>query len=413
MSFYHVNIAHCVNDANAKRIDTLAKSLGPIVELFKSGQDAGVAPILARPFIASDLDEINSHATQIRENYKHVIVCGSGGSALSGRTLTHIFLGTHKPAITYLENVDPDSLDVAINHCDPKETFVIAISKSGNTAETISQFYVLLAHFKKALGDKTSSQFLVMTMKTDNPMRMSAEKEGMKWIEHPADIGGRWAIFTAVGLLPAAIAGMDIKRIRAGAQSVVSDLHVEHPSVVGAAIQYAHMEEGRTISVMMPYAEKLAAFSLWYRQCWAESLGKSGKGTLPVPAMGTTDQHSQLQLYLAGPADKFFNLIFINRFSTGQKIGAPAIEEFNYLQDKTTGDLMGAQQQATLDTLVKHKRPARVFAINKAGEEEIGALAMHFTLEVLFMAALLKVNPLDQPAVEEGKILTRASLLAL
>ena len=173
------------------------------------------------------------------------------------------------------------------------------------------------------------------------------------------------------------------------------------------------MTRGQNMSVMLPYCERLSGFSAWYRQSWAESLGKGGKGTTPISAVGTTDQHSQLQLYLDGPKDKFFTMIMHDRAGTGQKIHAPDFSGLEYLHGKTTGDIMAAEQQATLETLVGHGRPVRVIRIGALDEAALGALLMHFTLEIFFMAKLLDVNAFDQPAVEEGKRAARDYLLGI
>ena len=162
---------------------------------------------------------------------------------------------------------------------------------------------------------------------------------------------------------------------------------------------------------MLPYGETLAGFSAWYRQSWAESLGKNGGGTTPIQAVGTTDQHSQLQLYLDGPPDKFFTIITAKRLGTGLPIKAPNIPELEYLQGKTVGDVMEAEQRATIETLVAHGCPVRTITLDAINEHSLGALLAHFTLEIYFMAHLLDVNAFDQPAVEEGKVRARDYLL--
>jgi glucose-6-phosphate isomerase len=179
-------------------------------------------------------------------------------------------------------------------------------------------------------------------------------------------------------------------------------------SAVGAALQHGFMGKGRNISVMLPYSERLAGFSSWYRQSWAESLGKAGRGSTPIRAVGTTDQHSQLQLYLDGPKDKLFHLITLKRSGTGQIVPLPQGGEFAYLNGRTTGDIMEAQQKATFETFIRNGCPVRHFEIDRLDEATLGGLLMHFTLEIIFMAEMLDVNPFDQPAVEESKALSRS-----
>ena len=182
------------------------------------------------------------------------------------------------------------------------------------------------------------------------------------------------------------------------------------PPAFGAALNVALLWQKRIgTCVLMPYVDALASFGLWFRQLWAESLGKNGTGTTPIRAMGTVDQHSQLQLYLAGPADKFYTLILMPRAGTGGRVApeSAADEAIAYLVQRSMGDLLDAEQRATLETLAANGRPVRAITIPQLDEHTIGALMMHFMLETIIAADLLGVNPFDQPAVEEGKRLAR------
>jgi glucose-6-phosphate isomerase len=403
---------HCFIHDNKGEVDTLAATLAGYEADLAAGRDALAAPILKLTGKSDDLAEISAIAQDIGQRFKHVIICGAGGSGLSGRVLSNLKLYCSKPRLYMLDNIDPSAIDALIECCPPEDTLVIAISKSGSTAETLSQLYALLAAFKPKLDKKTGEHFLIITMKSDSPMQHAAREYGIRVIEHPSDIGGRFSLFTPVGLLPAALVGVDIAALRKGAFEVVKQLGAGvHPARLGAALQYDAMMRGRNMSVMLPYCERLSGFSAWYRQSWAESLGKDGKGTTPISAVGTTDQHSQLQLYLDGPNDKFFTLITHERAGTGQPIHAPELPGLEYLRGRTTGDVMAAEQKATLETLIHHKRPVRVIRLGHLDETSLGALIMHFSLEIFFMAKLQGVNAFDQPAVEEGKVLAREYLL--
>lgn len=361
------------------------------------GKDRETSAIIASAARADDLASIQSLADEIRRDYAHVVVVGAGGSSMGGRVLSEF---RPNRILHFLDNIDPDAIGALITCVDLKKTCFIVISKSGATVETLAQFYVLVDTVRQVCGmDAPEKQFIVITGPGDNPLRNTAGEYGMRVLNHE-DVGGRFSIFTNVGLLPGAIAGADIGALRAGAAEAAKDTSLP---ALGAAIQYALMEKGCNISVMLPYAQRLSGFSSWYRQCWAESLGKNGKGSTPIRAVGTTDQHSQLQLYLDGPKDKLFHLITVKRQGQGQEVRVPKVEELSHLMGKTTGDIMAAQQQATYDTLVAHQRPVRLLALEKLAEKELGALLMHFTLEILFMAQLLGVSPFGQPAVEDGK----------
>jgi glucose-6-phosphate isomerase len=220
------------------------------------------------------------------------------------------------------------------------------------------------------------------------------------------------------GLLPALIAGLDAYQIRDGAMSVLKPIlddgdAKECAPAQGAVINIALAQE-RAINttVLMPYLDRLVSFGLWHRQLWAESLGKDGYGTTPANALGTVDQHSQLQLYLDGPRDKFFTLLFADRANTGGLVPADLADdpELAFIAGKRMGDLMAAEQQATGETLINHNCPTRIMTIETIDEHSLGALMMHFMLETIIAADLLGVNAFDQPAVEEGKIRAKSFL---
>ncbi len=411
MIYTHL-VTHCLSPQNQASVDALVASLADYEMDIAVGRDVLAAPIIELCSRQDDVPEIERVAASLRSRFAHIIVCGAGGSGLSGRVLAGLRLYADAPMVYTLDNIDPSAIAALIERCPPASTAVIAISKSGSTAETLGQFYALFAHFSAVLGEHVREHFTLITTAGDSAMRTTAREHGIATLEHPADIGGRFSLFTSVGLLPAALIGIDVVALRRGADGVMKALGSGlHPARLGAALQYDAMMRGHNMSVMLPYCERLAGFSAWYRQSWAESLGKHGKGTTPISAVGTTDQHSQLQLYLDGPKDKFFTMIMHDRAGTGQGIHAPDLPGLEYLRGKTTGDIMAAEQQATLETLVAHGCPVRVMHIGELDETSLGALIAHFMLEIFFMARLLGVNAFDQPAVEEGKRLARDYLL--
>jgi glucose-6-phosphate isomerase len=249
-------------------------------------------------------------------------------------------------------------------------------------------------------------------------MRRLAASLDLTVLDHDPGIGGRFSALSLVGLLPAMIAGLDAEAVREGAALVLD------PVLSGAAPEDCAPAAGAAIaiglarhrflttSVLMPYVDRLAHFGLWYRQLWAESLGKQGRGTTPIRAIGTVDQHSQLQLYLDGPRDKMFTLIQLDVAGTGRAAqpGLASEPALGYLAGRTIGDLLDAEQRATAETLVRHARPVRVFRLDRLDERVMGALMMHFMIETIVAARLLEVDPFDQPAVEEGKVLARQYL---
>jgi glucose-6-phosphate isomerase len=238
------------------------------------------------------------------------------------------------------------------------------------------------------------------------------------FLDHDTGVGGRFSALTNVGLLPAAILGLDIVALREGAAAALAPVLAGEParavpSALGAALSMALAEEkGKTISAVMAYADRLEKFVKWYVQLWAESLGKDGKGTTPIGALGPVDQHSQLQLFIAGPRDKLFTVI-----TTGVAGKGPAIDPELAARagepgfgGKTIGDLVASQGRATAETLAKNGCPVRTVHLETIDERSLGELLMHFMLETIVAAHLLGVDAFDQPAVEEGKVLAKRYL---
>lgn len=375
----------------------------------------GELPLLKLIDKDNDFSNLKSYASKIRSSFEDVIILGTGGSSLGGQSL-YALAQASPPRFHFHDNIDPDTFHRLFATIDPKKTKVIAISKSGNTAETLMQLLVCIQHWQEKNID-IKDRFLVITEQRENAIRQLATHHGLQTLEHPNDIGGRFAVFSLVGLLPALIAGLDIEKIREGARGVLNEISnaknvIDCKPLVGALLQKALLDHNRTQSVIMPYVDRLATFALWYRQLWAESLGKEGKGTTPIRAVGTVDQHSQLQLYLDGPKDKFFTVITLEQPLDCFKVNVGSLthEALAIFNGKSMGHLMQAEQQATIDTLVNNGCPTRVLKLEKLDESVMGALMMHYIIETLAMAYLLQVDPFDQPAVEESKNLTRAYL---
>lgn len=300
---YRHNIDGCFDQAvgiqgiTAAQLAKHLDALSPAWNALKARSDAAAAPLLALPGRTDDLAQIETLAADIKKRFKHVIVCGSGGSGLSGRLFKAMAAPITTPSVHFLETIDPDVGETVLARCNPADTCFIFISKSGTTVETVGYFYAFLSR----LGDRAKDHVVMITMDTDNPLRRAAKELGCRIIAHAPDIGGRFSVLTAVGLLPAAILGLDIRALRRGAATVLAKLDAAEKQsdfcpAVGAALHAACAEKNMRTSVFFTYAERLSGLAAWWRQSWAESLGKGGKGTTPIRAMGTTDQHSQLQI---------------------------------------------------------------------------------------------------------------------
>ena len=421
MTIYSQDLSGALGDGDRlpeADLDALTRELAPALAKLADGRRTGAAPQLAIADATDDFADIEAHARRIEAVADAVVILGTGGSSLGGQTICRLAdhgFGPRKgrPRLIFMDNIDPVTFDAMFERLDPARTHVVAMSKSGGTAETMLQALACLRWMDEALGaDRAAEAFTALTEPKDSPLKRLAEARRMPTLDHHMGVGGRYAALTNVGLLPAALAGLDIRAIRAGAAwALDASLNVsanESPAAMGAALNIGlQRRRGVGIAVVMPYVDALAPLAFWHRQLWAESLGKGGNGTLPANALGTVDQHSQLQLYLDGPADKFFTLILTEQSGRGAPPADTDDAALRYLAGRPLGDLMDAEQRATVDTLVAAGRPTRVFHLEAVDERAIGALMAHFEMETILAAALLNVDPFDQPAVEDGKVRAR------
>ncbi len=366
-------------------------------------------------------DECIRLAEAIKRKFKHLAVFGTGGSSLGAQVLIDLkrdaFGRLDNPTQVYFfENIDPFTIESVFSGLPVEETCYMFISKSGSTLETISQFLAAVEYFKSQnMLDKIKNNFFILTTKQDSPLNHFAGKFRIKTAEHHPDIGGRFSIFSNTALLPAAVAGVDVQAVLKGARSVVSALTTtNYPPATGAAIAKTLAEAGYNIFVLMPYYDRLKSLVKWYRQLWAESIGKEGHGTTPVESSGTVDQHSQLQLYLHGPDDKYYTVIIPTLSKDGDLILNAECSEYSrdtsFLAGKSMSEVLVAEARATVQCLIDDKRPTRTLILSGKDEEAVGALLAHFMLETVITAELYNINAFDQPAVESGKLIARRLL---
>ena len=360
-----------------------------------------------------DINEIKLMAKQISKNKDQFIVLGTGGSNLGAMALINILNESESKKIKFYDNIDPIQFQNSIQKFDIEKLGVIIISKSGATLETLCQFSSMIEIFQtKKNANKLLENCLIITENKESPLKQMANSYNCKILYHHPEIGGRFSIFSNVGLLPASIAGLDIVKIREGAKNLISEVKDGHfkEHLISAQLMLSLQNIRKiNLSVLMTYSDALYYYGKWYLQLWAESIGKNSKGITPIHSIGTTDQHSQLQLYLDGPKDKFFTLITKNHSGLGLKMNNEILKKcgVNYLIDKKMGDLMQAEQQATLDTFVANGFPIREIYCNNIDEFLIGQLMAFSILETITICTLLDINPFNQPAVEQGKKLTK------
>jgi glucose-6-phosphate isomerase len=389
----------------------------------------GRLPLLRLPETHSDLETIRDTARQLADRATDIVVLGTGGSSLGGQTLAQLAgfavpgVGALRapPQLHFIDNLDPDSFQTLLARLPHATTRFIAISKSGGTAETLMQTIAALSAIQsQGLQTRIPDIFLGITEPAKagktNGLRELLGKYRVPMLDHDTGVGGRYSALTNVGLLPAAMLGLDVAAVREGASLALAPVLAKKPAAqvpaaIGAALSVA-LSESKSISVLMAYCDRLQRFTHWYVQLWAESLGKGGKGTTPVAALGPVDQHSQLQLFIGGPRDKLFTVVTVDGAGHGPRIdgelarlaGEPG------LAGKTIGDLVAAEGRATAETLAKNGCPVRTIHISKLDEESLGELMMHFMLETIIAAHLLGIDAFDQPAVEEGKVLAKKYL---
>jgi glucose-6-phosphate isomerase len=391
----------------------------------------GSLPLLRLAGKHDDLRPIIDEARRLAKDATDIVLLGTGGSSLGGQTLSQLAwqgvpgVGSLRPPprLHFMDNIDPETYTQLLAKLPHNTTRFVAISKSGGTAETLMQTIAALSMLKaQSSGPRISDIFLGLTEPAKagkrNGLRDLLTHHHVPCLEHNTGVGGRFSALTNVGLLPAAMLGLDVVAIRSGAHEAMAPVlakkpAAEVPAALGAALSVALAEtKGKSISVIMAYADRLERFTRWYAQLWAESLGKNGKGTTPVAALGPVDQHSQVQLYLGGPRDKLFTVVSVAAAGLGPRMDAELSKLAGEpdFAGKTIGDLVAAEARATAETLAKNGCPVRTLHIEKLDEACMGELLMHFMLETIVAAQLMGLDAFDQPAVEEGKVLAKKYL---
>ena len=357
------------------------------------------------------LEETIKISNQFKEKKEKIIVFGTGGSNLGARALNNI-ISNNKIILEFYDNVDPINFEKNFQNINFELTGFLVISKSGTTPETLSQFSCL---YQKAIEANKVEDFfsntLIITEFKESPLFKIAKDNNCLLLEHHKDVGGRYSIFTNVGIVPAIISGLNIDALFSGASEVINNIDNYRPYDLG---RYLTQKENVkfTNNVLMTYSDSLYFFGKWYLQLWAESIGKNNKGITAIHSVGTTDQHSQLQLYLDGPKDKYFTFITTDHSNKGIKINNNMFEntDIDYFKDKTMGDLMEAEQRATIETFKLNNFSFREIYIPKIDEQNLGKLLSFSIIETIASCMYLDVDPFDQPAVEQGKKLTKTYL---
>jgi glucose-6-phosphate isomerase len=410
--------------------DKLMLPAAGALQTLKRRREAGELAFLDLPNSRAALDSCRAVASPSKK-YENFVLAGIGGSALGPyalfRALCHPFhnlLDASKrtgPRFFVLDNIDPDTVASLFDIVEPQHTLFNIISKSGATAETAAASLVIFDALKRSVGDKWREHVIATTDPEKGDLRQLVREEKLAALEIPPNVGGRFSVLSAVGLFPALCLGIDAEELLRGAKAMAdlclrAEPHENPAALFAALLHFFDRKRNRPIHVMFSYSDRLYSFADWWRQLWAESLGKKltndGRevfsGPTPVKALGATDQHSQVQLYIEGPQDKVFIFLEVLQFDK-EVVLSPAfshLSSLEYLGGKTMNELMAAECSATREALTQAGRPNLSLKFPKISAYFLGEAFMLFEIATVLAGELYTVNPLDQPGVEHGKVLT-------
>ena len=438
IKFYYKNVlAEIIGTEHGitkEQLDALAKQTTPLVPRIKDEITGGATRYGLLPDDTQNLKAVKKLVRQFKNRCENLVVLGIGGSALGNIALqTALNPYTYNldnnqrkgPRLFIFDNVDPAQFGSFLDFITPRlgKTVFNVVSKSGQTAETAAQFMIVYKMLDARFGcDKLKDRIVATTDPQKGTLRKVANDAGLSTLEVPEGVGGRFSVLSAVGLFSAAMCGVNIDKLLAGARDmharVTNPDFFKNPAAVNAAIQWHYYNRGKKISVMMSYSYALKDFADWYRQLWAESLGKKFAldgsevylGPTPVKALGATDQHSQVQLYREGPNDKVFTFLEVQNHGRKLKIPSPpaCARELGYLARKDMGELLNAEKKATEYALCASNRPCLTVLFPKVDAYTVGQFIFLFEATTSFAGALFGINTYDQPAVELGKHATFA-----
>jgi len=403
-------------------VAALGEQVGEVVSSLTARRERGELPFYGLPYDDISIAACESLAGELRDRFTTLVVLGIGGSALGTRAAIEAvppdLRGAGARRVEVLDNVDPSTLSQVLDSVDLESTVFNVISKSGETAETMAQFLLARERMRAVLGDAGCRQhFVCTTDPASGILRKIATDEQLATLPVPPGVGGRFSVLSPVGLLPIAFAGLDIRALCAGARAMdartKSPALDVNPAAFHAALLYAAMGRGVSMHVLMPYSDRLMRLAEWYGQLWAESLGKRlaldgsvvETGHTPVRALGATDQHSQVQLYVEGPRDKLVTFLRVDEHAADLQIPTAFtdVDTLACLGGHTFGELLNMEQKATEIALADAGRMTTTLTVPRVDEASIGELFHFFEVQTLVMGGLLGVDPLDQPGVEAGK----------
>lgn len=417
------------NGLTKKDLDDLKPVIAEAHKDMMSRRKSGELPFYDLPFQTKELRKLKRAADDIRKRIDNFVVLGIGGSALGTKAVFRALRPLNQnlverskrrfPRLFVADNIDPEGITAMLNLVDPRHTIFNVVSKSGTTAETMSQFMIIYDQIRRSLGKSSLKEHVVVTTDPEQGLlRALANEVDFETFDIPPGVGGRYSVLTPVGLLPLSVVGVNVAELLRGAaaasEACTKASMTSNPAYMFAAIAYALREKKkRSIMVMMPYADALSEVADWFNQLWAESLGKAkstaGKnvfaGQTPVKALGATDQHSQIQLFMEGPHDKVIVFLGVNNYRVDIKI--PPLfkekEDIGYLGGHSLSELIKAEQASTTKALASAGRPNMTITLPKVTPAAMGYIMYFFEVATVMSGYLYNINPLDQPGVEAGK----------
>lgn len=411
-----------------QRVDALVDKTTVAHQALQKARQSKTLGFMELPYVQNAIvQEILTYVQAQDGRFENIVVLGIGGSALGMTALQRALnpfyynecskLRGGKPRLYVLDNVDPEWFGEFIAHVDLKKTLFNVISKSGGTAETMVQYMIVKEMLEREVGPTSSEHFVFTTSEKKGNLIQIAQETGIKTFFIPENVGGRFSVLSPVGLLPAAFVGIDILELLAGAADMDQKCQNadvwKNPAYLNAVLQYLTYIEGKSISVMLPYSSALKDIADWYAQLWAESLGKKQNrhgevvhvGPTPVKALGATDQHSQVQLYMEGPYDKVITFLEVRNFR--REVGIPRIYQgmggLDYLGGHTMNELITVEKQATELALTRSQRLNCTILLPEVNPFTLGQLIQLLEIQTAFAGELFDIDAFDQPGVELGK----------
>ncbi len=392
---------------------------------FDSLRATGTVGFVDLPGDKKLLDQVTRFSAAARGKYDDVVILGIGGSALgpialrtalrpSGWNMLDEKTRGGYPRLNVLDNVDPETIAALLGRLQLARTLFIVTSKSGGTAETMAQFLIVHERITSAKLD-VAKHLVFVTDPKQGALRPLAERLKVPALDIPPSVGGRFSVLTPVGTLPAALIGIDVQSLLAGADEMArrcanAELGA-NPAGVYAILQWlSDTQLKKSIAVFMPYSDPLRDFAAWFVQLWAESLGKkrpdaTSVGSTPLAALGATDQHAQVQLFMEGPADKTVTFVAVKERLTDVKIPAafPDVKELGYLAGHSLGELIDIEQRATAGALARRGRPNMTIHLDRVDAGHVGQLMMLLEIATAYAGQLYGIDAFNQPGVELGK----------